>query len=280
MNLDINLSNKQLIVRKKVVSFIKNYAKFNNTAFEYEHLKAVLYNEKKFINDEELHLKMLYDSFCYLLNNYRNINDEILNNFFNLLKEYNLDLQIINNILTTINLSNFSFCLLNIYKITKRNTFVFLCLFELSLLLCNIPIIVLNMNKIAKFLVILDNNCIEQIEEFIIELIKDSKYQDKDYDKNLIPLDFNTLLSYLINNKNLLINEYKMKSLYIFGSYYLKTNRFDSDIDLYVIFSLDVPFIKKEKLVKEVKDVLFNHFRRFIDIEEIFEIPSNGYKVF
>ena len=280
MNLDINLSNKQLIVRKKVVSFIKNYAKFNNTAFEYEHLKAVLYNEKKFINDEELHLKMLYDSFCYLLNNYKNINDEILNNFFNLLKEYNLDLQTINNILTTINLNNFSFCLLNIYKITKRNTFVFLCLFELSLLLCNIPIIVLNMNKIAKFLVILDNNCIEQIDEFIIELIKDSKYQDKDYYKNLIPLDFNTLLSYLINNKNLLINEYKMTSLYIFGSYYLKTNRFDSDIDLYVIFSLDVPFIEKEKLVKEVKDVLFNHFRRFIDIEEIFEIPSNGYKVF
>lgn len=280
MNLDINLSNKQLIVRKKVVSFIKNYAKFNNTAFEYEHLKAVLYNEKKFINDEELHLKMLYDSFCYLLSNYKNINDEILNNFFNLLKEYNLDLQKINNILTTINLSNFSFCLLNIYKITKRNTFVFLCLFELSLLLCNIPIIVLNMNKIAKFLVILDNNCIEQIDEFIIELIKDSKYQDKDYYKNLIPLDFNTLLSYLINNKNLLINEYKMKSLYIFGSYYLKTNRFDSDIDLYVIFSLDVPFIEKEKLVKEVKDVLFNYFRRFIDIEEIFEIPSNGYKVF
>ena len=36
MNLDINLSNKQLIVRKKVVSFIKNYAKFNNIAFEYE----------------------------------------------------------------------------------------------------------------------------------------------------------------------------------------------------------------------------------------------------
>ena len=280
MNLDINLSNKQLIVRKKVVSFIKNYAKFNNTAFEYEHLKAVLYNEKKFINEEELYLKMLYDSFCYLLNNYKNINDEILNNFFNLLKEYNLDLQTINNILTTINLSNFSFCLLNIYKITKRNTFVFLCLFELSLLLCNIPIIVLNMNKIAKFLVILDNNCIEQIEEFIIELIKDSKYQDKDYYKNLMPLDFNTLLSYLINNKNLLINKYKMKSLYIFGSYYLKTNRFDSDIDLYVIFSLDVPFIEKEKLVKEVKNVLFNHFRRFIDIEEIFEVPSNGYKVF
>ena len=124
------------------------------------------------------------------------------------------------------------------------------------------------------------NNCIEQIDEFIIELIKDSKYQDKDYYKNLMPLDFNTLLSYLINNKNLLINKYKMKSLYIFGSYYLKTNRFDSDIDLYVIFSLDVPFIEKEKIVNEVKDVLFNHFRRFIDIEEIFEIPSNGYKVF
>ena len=80
------------------------------------------------------------------------------------------------------------------------------------------------------------NNCIEQIDEFIIELIKDSKYQDKDYYKNLMPLDFNTLLSYLINNKNLLINKYKMKSLYIFGSYYSKTNRFDSDIDLYVIF--------------------------------------------
>ena len=45
-----------------------------------------------------------------------------------------------------------------------------------------------------------------------------------------------------------------MKSLYIFGSYYLKTNRFDSDIDVYVIF-LDVSFIEKEKLVKEVKDV-------------------------
>ena len=102
---------------------------------------------------------------------------------------------------------------------------------------------------------------------FILKLIKDSKYQDKDYYTNLMPLDFNTLLSYLINNKNLLINKYKMKSLYIFGSYYLKTNRFDSDIDLYVIFSLDVPFIEKEKIVKEVKNVLFNHFRRFIDIE-------------
>lgn len=30
-----------------------------------------------------------------------------------------------------------------------------------------------------------------------------------------MPLDFNTLLSYLINNKNLLINKYKMKSIYI-----------------------------------------------------------------
>ena len=61
MNLDINLSNKQLIVRKKVVSFIKNYAKFNNTAFEYEHLKAVLYNEKKFINDEENNIVYEYE---------------------------------------------------------------------------------------------------------------------------------------------------------------------------------------------------------------------------
>ena len=47
-----------------------------------------------------------------------------------------------------------------------------------------------------------------------------------------------------------------------------------------LFFSLDVPFIEKEKIVKEVKYVLFNHFRRFIDIEEIFEIHSNGYKVF
>ena len=61
MNLDINLSNKQLIVRKKVVSFIKNYAKFNNIAFEYEHLKAVLYNEKKFIKDEENNIVYEYE---------------------------------------------------------------------------------------------------------------------------------------------------------------------------------------------------------------------------
>ncbi|MCI7039901.1 MAG: hypothetical protein MR985_02785, partial [Mollicutes bacterium] len=61
MTLDINLSNKHLIVRKKVVSFIVNYAKFNNTAFEYEHLKAVLYNEKKFINDEENNIVYEYE---------------------------------------------------------------------------------------------------------------------------------------------------------------------------------------------------------------------------
>ena len=41
-----------------------------------------------------------------------------------------------------------------------------------------------------------------------------------------------------------------------------------------------MPFIEKEKIVNEVKDVLFNHFRRFIDIKEIFEVPAHGYKVF
>ena len=56
----------------------------------------------------------------------------------------------------------------------------------------------------------------------------------------------------------------------MFGSILDGSFRIDSDIDMYVIFKMDISFSEKDKSKKELKEFLFKTFNRFIDIQEIF----------
>lgn len=111
-------------------------------------------------------------------------------------------------------------------------------------------------------------------------------------------IEYNKLLSYIFSNDNGLALSYiedlkpitlvdikavikkaekfikeecHIKEVYLYGSFARKIERLESDIDLAVIFEEDMSFKEKEEKYNTLKEYLFDKFKRFVDVLEIFE---------
>ena len=60
-----------------------------------------------------------------------------------------------------------------------------------------------------------------------------------------------------------------IKELYMFGSFAKGIERIDSDLDFLVKYSLDLNVQEKNNLIKELKKLLIDMFKRFVDLKEI-----------
>ena len=72
-----------------------------------------------------------------------------------------------------------------------------------------------------------------------------------------------------MENKSTLMNKYFIKELYMFGSFAKGIERIDSDLDFLVKYSLDLNMNEKNKIIKELKNLLIDMFKRFVDLKEI-----------
>lgn len=104
------------------------------------------------------------------------------------------------------------------------------------------------------------------------EIIKSNLFQDISYYKNLKPLTLNQIKRKILKDKDLLRNNYKVKSIYIFGSFCKELERIDSDIDVAMSLSLDLTEQEKEQILKELKEYFYKSFKRFVDIHEVMDI--------
>jgi predicted nucleotidyltransferase len=111
----------------------------------------------------------------------------------------------------------------------------------------------------------------EKIIEFIRLIILNGKYQSKDFYKKLKPLTLADIKKGIIEEKGVLVNDYKIKSMIIFGSFAKNDYRLDSDIDLLIMFEDGISLKERVQKVEDVKTLLFNKFNRYIDIHEIFK---------
>jgi predicted nucleotidyltransferase len=130
------------------------------------------------------------------------------------------------------------------------------------------PAIVLYVKDIENSLQLIDRENIEEITLFMLSVIKDNVYQNKDYYENLKPLTFGDVFDTFIADKELL-ESFGVEHLYLFGSFINNEQRLDSDVDLMIRFKTNLNLKEKTKLIEQLKNLYFNKFQRFVDFVEI-----------
>lgn len=133
-----------------------------------------------------------------------------------------------------------------------------------------------NHNKIFKF----SNrffrklfNCVQKdeystLQEVILEVEDKNIYPDESYYQNLKMITKEEILNYLILNKEMIRNKFKIKHLYLFGSFSKGTERIDSDIDLVAIFENGLTYKEKINYINNFKKEILKEFNRYGDITE------------
>ncbi len=271
----------ELIVRKKLTQFIEKYFRYLGYDFRHTLFKQIVYMEVPIQTQLEQTLKNSYDAYFYLLSNNQNIfSSSLLNKFFYILKEEEPTVDLIT-ILTDL---FFKTCVENSLEnsiIFSHKTFqtmveldseyrflISLMFLNFSLVKVGIPALVFNETALKELneLYILNssNNLVSYITKFILE----SKKQDKSYYQNLKKLTFKEIFQILSDDK-VLLTQFGVKHLYIFGSFAQGTERLDSDIDLLAEFSLDITKENKQKNKDTLKQLYFEKFKRFVDLIEV-----------
>jgi predicted nucleotidyltransferase len=109
----------------------------------------------------------------------------------------------------------------------------------------------------------------KELEEFLKELVEKYEFISEEYFNNLKDLSVQEVIDTFKEDKEKLINEFKVKTLMIHGSYAKENVRIDSDIDILVKIDLDLPQQEINKKIKELKEYYTNKFKRFVDIQEL-----------
>lgn len=215
----------------------------------------------------------LLNKFFYLFDNSLIIDDYILNK----LTTYYFNISYLEGIKQAILFH------IEVYKqlsFIDNNTKLILSLMFLNYILVrnNIPIIRilrLNFDEYIKYrdLFIKDNS--NQLEEFIKNLMKNEKIQTKEYTYSLKKITTLKIINQFKKDKELLINNYKIKDIYLFGSFANNIERIDSDIDIEVKFDEDLSYEQRLKYIEELTLKYQHIFKRYLDITEISHLISN-----
>lgn len=279
--------NKELYVRKVLVSFIEDVFNFLGYNLEHDRIKKVLYAEDSFKSIDEEKIKRVYDAYIHLVFNAKNpLTNRILNTFFYIYfgKEIdtNISLRIASKFFDFIDkpiiesATDFHICVFNeIDFINEEDKLIIsLIFFNYFLIKNNIPTIRMMVSDLESYLEkkkeYEKGNKIS-LYQFFFELIDKAKVQDKSYYQNLKELTLQDIYKTLKEDEEFIKKNYSIKHLSVFGSFAKQINRIDSDIDLLALFSLDLTSNEKKEIVVQFKNHYFNKFSRFIDVSEISE---------
>lgn len=279
--------NKELYVRKVLVSFIEDVFNFLGYNLEHDRIKKVLYAEDSFKSIDEEKIKRVYDAYIYLVFNAKNpLTNRILNTFFYIYfgKEIdtNISLRIASKFFDFIDkpiiesATDFHICVFNeIDFINEEDKLIIsLIFFNYFLIKNNIPTIRMMVSDLESYLEkkkeYEKGNKIS-LYQFFFELIDKAKVQDKSYYQNLRELTLQDIYKTLKEDEEFIKKNYSIKHLSVFGSFAKQINRIDSDIDLLASFSLDLTSNEKKEIVVQFKNHYFKKFSRFIDVSEISE---------
>lgn len=279
--------NKELYVRKVLVSFIEDVFNFLGYNLEHDRIKKVLYAEGSFKSIDEEKIKRVYDAYIYLIFNAKNpLTNRILNTFFYIYfgKEIdtNISLRIASKFFDFIDkpiiesATDFHICVFNeIDFINEEDKLIIsLIFFNYFLIKNDIPTIRMMVSDLESYLEKkkeYENGNKISLFQFFFELIDEAKVQDKSYYQNLKELTLQDIYKTLKEDEEFIKKNYSIKHLSVFGSFAKQINRIDSDIDLLASFSLDLTSSEKKEIVVQFKNHYFNKFSRFIDVSEISE---------
>lgn len=284
------VKGKELVVRKRIVNFLEKIFKYLGYEFRHDNYKSVAYGEMCFLTPLEERAKNYIDAFNYLLANKENVlTSKVLSRFLYIIKQEEIDVNILKRI------SSYYFFLDEqnaIDRALKLNLYVYdeleflnreerlvisLMLFNYSLVKNGVPCVQFVMNELKEYERKRDEESYEKLYSYVYEIIKNNKFQDKKYYYKLTPLTLTDIKRKIFKDKKKLKEKYKVKSIYIFGSFCKGTQRIDSDIDMALCLSLDLEEQEKEKILKELKEYFYKVFKRFVDIHELMNIVHEDF---
>ncbi len=287
-----NLVNKfkedELVVRKNSASFIRRLIEHLGLDIGHDDFKTVINGTKEIVSDTEYKVKFFFDSYSYLINNANMVfSKNLLQRFFFILmgKEledyrisaiqssyYDFDsLPMLQRILQT----HFKvYSALEEYDDTYRTGSAFLILNYLLIKNKLIPIrfFAHDFDQYEKIKLEYMNGDLMPAVAFLLDKLTHERTQSKAYYKNLVSLSTQEIIEKIRTNRSQISLLYKVQSVILFGSFAKKTQTFDSDIDLGVVFEDDLSYEEKTGYAEGLKEYLFSIFNRFVDVQEI-----NGY---
>ncbi len=275
--------DKELIVRKKLTSFIEKLFKYYKYDFEHNIFKKVVYGEDYFKTPLEEKFKTYYDAYYYLISNYQNpLTTGILNKFIFLIVDHEVDKSLLIKITSQYFSLRFDLheIILNHLLLLQELTsftdfdklFISLSIFNYSLLKLNIPTLKFSSKNLQEYEKLKKDYFLKKnkkIFAYLSNLIVNNPCQDKSYYQNLKPITLTKLKNQLLKNKTILKNKFSITNLYIFGSFAKEIDRIDSDLDLLIRFKSNLSKEEKLHIINELSNIYFLKFHRFIDFKEI-----------
>ena len=277
--------NKELIVRKKMSHFLEKLLRFYGKDIRHDLYKGIIYSEEQVRTEEEWKIKNFYDGLNYLLNNHMNpLSKELLKKFFYILYGKEFDELLLLRLCSKFFYLYESPALekaieyhLYVYEELKdfkeyERTIISLMFFNYVLVKEGIPCIHIFGRDVENYVKYRDeyfNNQKTNIYQLMYEIIKKNKFQDKSYYLNLRPIEVKKIYEVISNDKEKLQSKYRIRNMYIYGSFAKDKQRIDSDIDLVARFSLDLTYDEKKKISEELMNYYYEIFNRFVDIMEI-----------
>ena len=294
MNIDHNeFKNKELIVRKTIVSFLEKLFTFLEYDISHERIKVVLYDDKGYETKSEEFIKDVYDAYVYLLRNSSNpFTSKLLTRFFFIYFgeaiDDNVTKRIVTNYFDYLNKPILESAVdfhIDVYKICdsfkeKDKIIISLILFNVFLIRNGIPTIKMSVVELKEYKKCLEDYLLNgkiNLYNFFFQLFSTHKFLDCNYYKNLKDISLKDIYNVFNKDKELIKSKYQIKHLSVFGSFSKGTNRIDSDIDLLVSYSLDMTDAEKEEVSKEFKDYYFKKLNRFVDLNEISETLNDDF---
>ena len=274
-------ARKELLVRKKVASLIEKVIRFFGNDIRHDIFKGVVYGEIGAATKSEEILKNYYDAYVYLLSNCKMVlSNDLLKRFFYILRGEIADDSLLTRIASSVfhsmneplikrlidmpiyiydELTNCEEC---------ERTLVALMFFNYYLVRDGIPTIPFLRADMQKYVELRNLKDTEGLEKFIVEKIENGKFQDKEYSKSLKDIDIVDIQRVILNEKEVLVNNYGIQHAYIYGSFAKGTQRIDSDIDIIFIFPGNFTYYDKADIINRLSQHYFNVFNRYIDIHE------------
>lgn len=273
--------NKELLVRKKIASFIEKTMRYFGNDIRHDTFKSVVYGEIGAATKGEEILKNYYDAYMYLLNNSQMpLSQELLRKFFYVLTgevaDEDLLIRITSNafhsldkplIKKLVDIPMYIYQELNNYEECER-TMISLMFFNYYLVKAGIPTIPFLRTDLQKYIELRNAKDVGAMESFIVNIIETAKFQDKEYYKRLKNIDTVDIQKVFLKEKDVLTNNYGINHVYIYGSFAKGMQRLDSDIDVVFDFSYDLTYQEKLNMIDTLSQHYFKVFDRYIDIHE------------
>lgn len=277
--------NKELIVRKRIASFLEKLLRYFGYDFRHDLYKQIVYNETSCQTPFEEKIKNYYDAYVYLLNNHKNpFSQDVFKRFLYILTGDVSDYALL------VRVTSLYYHLNDLSPIEKATEFhmqafaavsnlgeelqtlVSLMLFNYVLVKNGIPTVRICSKELDRYFTARKkylNGSKTELYHLTMSIVVESQRQDKSYYKNLKPIAVKDVYSAIYADKEMLCTKYGVEHMGIFGSFAKGNQRIDSDIDLLVRFSDELTFDEKRAASDKLAEHYFNTFNRFVDLNEI-----------